>query len=248
MRVALVVLLALGCSESTEREPLLVFAASSLTDAFEELERAYEAAHPTVDVQSAFAGSQVLRLQIEHGAPADVFASADPMHVEALVESHHAEGAQTFAHNELALIVPRRAGAIDDFAQLDRASRIVVGTPNVPVGRYTQQLLERTRATHGEAFISAVRGAIVSEESNVRLVRAKVELGEADAAFVYRTDVSEGVRAVSIPDELRVSADYPIALLRGSEHPEAARTFVDFVRGPDGRAILERRGFRVEAP
>lgn len=247
-RAALALLLLAACSDQ-ERTPLVVFAASSLTEAFGELEHAFEAAHPSVDLQPTFAGSQALRLQIAHGAPADVFASADLAHVAALVEAGSLEAPETFAHNELALIVPDRPGAIERFEELDRAERIVVGAPSVPVGRYTERLLERAATTHGEPFAGAVRAAVASEETNVRLVRAKVALGEADAAFVYRTDVAGGsVRSVPIPEELRVRARYPIALVGLTEHRADASAFVAFVRSPEGRAILEHHGFHTEAP
>ena len=250
MRAAVaLLLLAAGCSSEPDRTPLVVFAASSLTEAFGELERAFERAHPGVDVEPTFAGSQVLRLQIEHGAPADVFASADPAHVDALAEAGLLDAPQTFASNELALIVPR-ASTIERFEDLGRARRIVVGAPSVPVGHYTRALLERAMATHGESFVSAVRASIVSEETNVRLVRAKVELGEADAAFVYRTDVTnaQGIRSIPIPPELRASADYPIAVAARSDHRTEASAFVAFVGSSEGRAILERHGFLAETP
>jgi len=250
VRIAVALLLVVACSDAPERAPLVVFAASSLTEAFQELEGAFEASHPDIDVQPTFAGSQVLRLQIEHGAPADVFASADPAHMEPLLDDGIVQAPQTFASNELALIVPERDDAIESFADLDRARRVVVGAPSVPVGRYTRALLERALATHGDTFVSTVRGAIASEELNVRLVRAKVQLGEADAAFVYRTDVAHatGIRSLPIPPELQQRAAYPIAVVARSERRSEASAFVDFVRGVEGRAILERHGFGAEAP
>lgn len=241
---ALLLLLVVGCADDGDRTPVVVFAASSLTESFEALERAYESAHPAIDVQPTFAGSQVLRLQIEHGAPADVFASADAAHMDALAD--RVEQVQVFAHNELALIVPKDS-PLRRFDELERARRIVVGARTVPVGRYTRLLLERAETTHGETFVGVVRAAIASEETNVRLVRAKVQLGEADAAFVYRSDLNDEVRAVPIPDELRVGADYPIAIVGRGEHRAEAMAFVAFVRGAEGRDILERHGFRAEA-
>jgi len=241
---SLAVVLALGCSDEEAREPLVVFAASSLTEAFGELERAYEAAHPAVDVQLTFAGSQVLRLQIEQGAPADVFASADPSHLEALRSAGAVQSPAPFAASGLALIVSADS-PIERFEDLDRAERLVVGAPTVPVGRYTRELLERAEATHGAAFVQRIGANVVSEESNVRLVRTKVALGEADAAIVYRTEIGD-LRSVPIPPELDVRATYAVAATSDAVPRRRARAFVAFVRSPAGQAILEAHGFRPE--
>ncbi len=236
--------LLLGCSGDAEREPLVIFAASSLTDAFEVLAREFEAAHPAIDVQPTFAGSQVLRLQIEQGAPAEVYASANWRHVEALREAGLVTEPRPFAAGGLALIVPDDS-PIERFEHLDRAERIVVGAPSVPIGRYTRALLERAEATYGASFVDSVRAHVASEESNVRLVRAKVELGEADAAFVYRTD-ARGLRTVPIPPPLDLRARYAIAVTTGADHRNEAVAFVAFVRSAAGQAILRAHGFLPE--
>jgi molybdate transport system substrate-binding protein len=242
-----------GCksdrSEANSAKVLSVFAASSLTEAFHDLERGFETLHPGVDVKLTFAGSQVLRLQIEQGASADVFASANESHMRALIAARHVAGSQVFARNELVVIVPKNNPAgIDAFADLGKASRIVIGTANVPVGIYTRQVLDRAGRELGEAFIDAVKRHIVSEESNVRLVRAKVELGEADAAMIYRTDAapSDRVRVVSIPSALNVRASYPIGSLTRAPHASEATAFVTYVVSPAGREILARHGFLTD--
>lgn len=235
--------------EASEKTELAVFAASSLTEAFGDLERGFEASHPDVDVQLTFAGSQVLRLQIEQGAAVDVFASANESHMQALVDHRLVEAPRVFARNELVVIVPTRNPAgIESFSDLTGASRLVIGTDNVPVGIYTRQALERARAELGDTFVTQVLGRVVSEESNVRLVRAKVELGEADAAIVYRTDAasSEQVRVVSIPDPLNVRASYPIGALTRAAHGPDAQAFVAYVLSPQGREVLARHGFVTE--
>ena len=138
VRAALVLLahlLLAGCSRGeAETATLRVFAASSLSDAFEELAQAFEKANPDTKVSLVFAGSQVLRLQIEQGAPASVFASANTEHVRALARTGRAQGAQVFAHNELVVIVPRdNPAGIHRFEELPRARRLVIGTETVPV-------------------------------------------------------------------------------------------------------------------
>ncbi len=231
---------------ASQRAPLVVFAASSLTEAFVDLAHEYEAAHPEVVVRLNFAGSQVLRLQLEQGAQADVFASADESQFGALVAAQRISESAVFARNELALVVPRdNPAGITRFAQLPQATRIVVGTEHVPVGVYTRAMLERSRAELGDAFYAAVRARVASEETNVRLVRAKVELGEADAAVVYRTDAlaSERVRRVPIPEGINVQASYPIGTLADATHPHEAARFLAYVRSAAGQDTLTRHGF-----
>lgn len=247
--VALALLALVGpaaCGEEPEGATLGVYAASSLTEAFRELETTFEAAHPGADVALTFAGSQVLRIQIEQGAPADVFASANPEHLLALVDGDLVREGHTFASNQLVVIVPSDDPAgIDSFDDLPRARRLVLGTPDVPVGRYARQVLAAADSLVGPGFQAAVLQSLVSEESNVRLARAKVELGEADAAIVYLTDAagSERVRTVPIPEELNVRAEYLIgAVERGLPSPLAA-AWIDLVRSAEGRAVLERHGF-----
>jgi len=246
--------LALGasCTRSNDaRVVLTVFAASSLTEAFEALERDFERANPGIDVQPSFAGSQVLRVQLEQGAPADVFASANEAHVRALEEAGVVVQPQVFAGNELVVVVPRgEAGAIASFEDLPRATRLVIGSPNVPAGAYARTVLERAAARWGRAWADRVRAHVVSEEANVRLVRAKVELGEADAAFVYRTDAiaSDRVDIVPIPEDLGVPARYPIARVARAAHPSEAERFIAFVRSEAGQRVLGEHGFLPGAP
>lgn len=228
---------------------LTVFAASSLTEAFDALAAAFEAAHPGVDVQPTFAGSQTLRLQIEEGAPADVFASANEAHMEALRSAGLVRDVTPFAENGLVVIVPAAdPDAISAFEELPRAERLVLGADNVPVGEYSRRLLANAGTRYGADFTARVLGNVVSEEANVRLVRAKVELGEADAAIVYRTDAVgvSGVRVVPVPADLDVRARYPVAVVSATAHPAVADQFVTFLRSAEGRAVLAQHGF--EAP
>ena len=239
-------LIASACARG-DPEPLRlnVYAASSLTDAFTAIERAFEAAHDDVDVALSFAGSQVLRLQIEQGAPADLFASANPDHARALRAERLLRGVRPFAASELALIVPLdNPAGIESFGDLTAAERLVIGTENVPVGRYTRAALRRSAAALGLEFEATVLSHVVSLENNVRLVRAKVELGEADAGIVYRTDAvaSTRVRTIPIPTDLNVRAEYVIGIVTGGD-AEPAEHWISFLLSPEGRAILGEHGF-----
>lgn len=242
MAMCLVAVAPSGCRSADSPEVVSVFAASSLTESFAEMERAYEAAHPGVNLRRTHAGSQVLRLQIEQGAGADVYASANPAHVEALVEGGHVATPATFAHNELVVIVPPdNPAGIESFADLTHARRLVIGTPQVPFGAYARAVLDRADADLGGDFRGRVLSRVVSEESNVRLARAKVALGEADAAIVYRTDVNDAVGAIPIPSAYSVRAAYPLAIATTAS-PRAA-SFRDFVLSSAGQDILLSHGF-----
>lgn len=259
--VGLLLATLLGCSRPASDEKagpagsasaaptrLVVFAASSLTDVFNDLEQSFEAANAGVDVSLSYGGSQVLKLQISEGAPGDVFAAADEVHMGQLVSAGLVEPSQTFAHNELVIVVPPDNPAhISELADLPHATRLVIGAASVPVGSYTRELLAIASTQYGASFEKDVLSRVVSEESNVRLVRAKVELGEADAAVVYRTDAaaSTKVKQVALPPALNVRASYPIAVLRKAAQPELARRWVSYVLSPVGKAALEKRGFLV---
>ena len=240
-------LLTASAFASGDPEPLRlhVYAASSLTDAFTAIERAFEAAHDGADVALTFAGSQVLRLQIEQGAPADLFASADPHHTRALRDARLLRGVRPFAANELALIVPLdNPAAIESFGDLTAAERLVIGTENVPVGRYTRAALRRSAAALGPEFEATVLSRVVSLENNVRLVRARVELGEADAGIVYRTDAfaSTRVRSIPIPADLNERAEYVIGIVKDGDTDPAER-WITFLLSREGQAILGEHGF-----
>lgn len=248
------ILTVLACSaacggDAVEPGRLNVYAASSLTEAFTELESVFESANPGVDVVVTFAGSQVLRLQIEQGARADVFASANPEHMQALVDSGLVGASLVFARNDLVIIVPPdNPAGIRELGDLVYAQRVVLGTSNVPVGQYTRRMLRLAAPSHEEGFEAMVMSRVVSEETNVRLARAKVELGEADAAIVYRTDAgsSDRIRVIEIPRDVNVLAQYPIGVVDRTTMRGAAEAWVSLVTSPEGRDVLRRHGFIVE--
>lgn len=239
--------IAVGCTRpEPNAAPLVVFAASSTTEAFRELAVAFEDAHPDVDVQLVFAGSQTLRLQLEQGARSDVIASANASHLRSLSEQGVVTDVGPFATNRLVVIVPRgNPAGLETFDDLPNAERIVVGAASVPVGAYTERLFDDAATRWGQAKTATLRRHIVSKESNVRLVRAKVDLGEADAAVVYATDAidHDGVEMIPVPEDLSVRAEYFIGrVVRSNAHP-AATSWIEFLRGERARGILARHGF-----
>lgn len=251
LRPSLVLMAALaGCGEawSVQQRVLRVHAASSLTESFQDLEAAFEAAHPDIDVQLTFAGSQVLRLQLEQGASADVFAPADPAHLQALARAGEVAQSEVFAHNQLVLVTPRdNPAGLTQFSDLPRAQRLVMGTDTVPVGAYARQALSIADTRVEPGFASAVMEHVVSFEPNTRLVRAKVALGEADAALIYRTDVTDDVdlNVIELPSDIDVQAEYAIGTLTDAENPEGAALWLAFLRSDEARRVLEKHGFRA---
>lgn len=251
--LVVIALLVLTLSASAQaRTTLFVFAAASLTDAFEDMAALFEADNPDVDVVFNFGGSSDLVAQISEGAPADVFASANVRQMENAVASGRIDGEpQIFAYNRLVLITPADNPA-RIFSLRGLASpgvQWVIASPGVPIRDYTETLFERLAADprFGEAYRTAAFANIVSEEQNVRQVVAKVALGEADAGIVYFSDVTPDLnsrlRAFPIADRLNTRASYPIAALSDSPNREAAQAFVAFVTSEAGQAVLERWNF-----
>jgi molybdate transport system substrate-binding protein len=209
-----------------------VFAASSLTDAFPKIDRS---------ARYSFAGSNTLAAQIRQGAPADVFASANTALPRRLYRDGLCSKPVVFARNALVVIVPRsnpaRVHSIFDLRKRD--VKLVIAAAGVPAGDYTLQVLKRLRLTR-------VLKNVVSRETDVRGVLAKVALGEADAGFVYSTDartVSRKVHATPIPTRGRPNVRYGMCAVTGSSHKAAARAFVKRVLGQAGQRILRSYGF-----
>jgi molybdate transport system substrate-binding protein len=226
---------------------LTVFAAASLRDAFGRVAEDFERAHPGTRVRFNFAGSPELRTQLENGAAADVFASADTRQMEGARSGALVGPSRIFATNEPVVIVPRdNPAGLKSFADLPAARRLVLATPEVPIGVYTGQILEKAKTRLGSDFPARVNAKVVSRELNVRQVLTKVALGEADAGIVYRTDAksaADKVQVLSIPPEFNVLAEYPIAVTAKPRQPELARAWVETVTGRDAAATLAEFGF-----
>jgi len=233
---------------------ITVFAAASLTEAFSEIADAFELDYPGIEVLLNFAGSQQLALQLEQGASADLFASADSHNMERVVEAGLVEAASVrcFAYNSLVVITPAdNWAAITDLNDLARPGvKLVLAGETVPVGVYSREALTKMGAdpVFGLAFLPQVLANVVSHEENVKQVVAKVRLGEADVGIVYQTDLTpanrDQLRRIEIPAAFNVWADYPIAVLRTAGQPEMAAELLDFVLGDEGQQILIKWGFQ----
>ena len=209
-----------------------IFAASSLTEVFPKIE-------PNATYN--FAGSDDLATQIQEGAPADVFAAASPKYPDELYAAGLVDEPEVFATNKLVLIVPKDNPAgiqsVDDLKNKD--VKLVIGAEGVPIGDYTRTVLENMGAND-------VLQQVVSQEDDVKGVVGKVALGEADAGFVYATDVkpvADKVTAIELPADAQAQVSYEIAVVKDAPHHDAAHAFVERVLGDDGRSALSEAGF-----
>ena len=231
---------------------LTIFTAASLTDAFKDMAAQIEQANPGTKLTFNFAGSPTLRTQLSQGARADVFASADePNMAGAETDGTITGQPQIFARNVLVVVVPvKNPAGIQTLQDLAKPNiKLVLTNKEVPVGNYARQSLEKMSQdpAFGPDFSKRVLANLVSEETNVRQVAAKVQLGEADAGIVYATDVTpairDAVRVIQIPPALNVIAKYPIAVVKGAQNEAGARAFIAYVLSPAGQTILVRHGF-----
>ena len=231
---------------------LTIFAAASLTGAFNELADTLRHRMPDLHIDINYAGSQQLALQIEQGAAADVFASADDRWMTVVRDSGLVSGEQpVFAHNRLLVIVPKTNPAqIEHLQELARGGiKLVLADESVPAGHYARVIITQLGLIRGYPtnYSAHVLNNVVSNEDNVKGVVAKVQLGEADAGVVYVSDVTPAVAKqvtrIEIPDAANVIADYPVTVLRHSMNPAAARAFVELLLSPAGQAVLARNGF-----
>lgn len=243
-----------GCARSRETRTtaLRVFAAASLTGPLEEIARSFESAHPGHAVELHFAGSQQLAAQLEHGAIADVFIPADTRWMTEVRERRgFAAEVPSIARSRLVLVTPAsdpaRVSSIGDLGR--HGVRLVIAADAVPAGRYAREAIHRLRRVDGFGDEFAVRALanVVSEEENVKAVLARVRLGEADAGFVYASDVtlaaSGEVRVHELPRAAQVWADFPAGVLDDSRQPEAARRFLGALTAPDAASTFARHGF-----
>ena len=215
-------------------EPLDVYAAASLAEVFPEIEP---------DANFSFAGSDELATQIREGAPADVYAAASSRYPQQLYEEGLVDEPATFTKNRLVLVVPKAnpsgIESVEDLLQ--PGTRLVVAAEGVPVGDYTRTVLE----TLG---LEKALDNVVSNEDDVKGVTAKVSLGEADAGFIYATDVTpvaDRVLAFELPDHSQPAIEYQVAVVADSDDKAAAEEFVEKLLGEEGRAALESAGFVV---
>jgi molybdate transport system substrate-binding protein len=244
------------CAE--QQKELTVFCAASLTGAFGEMGQMYKN-ETNISVVFNFDGSQVLRTQIENGAYADIFISANKKQMNTLKNEGFTNNSSitVFTKTKPVIIVPKDNPAkIQNISDLAKPGlKIVIGTADVPIGDYTLQILAKLAndSAYGPDFKKRVMANVVSNETNVNYITSKVALGEADAGIAYRSDATKDPAAkitkIEIPDKYNVIAEYPMSLLKQSKYPAQAKEFINLVMSDKGMVVLERHGFEpLKAP
>jgi molybdate transport system substrate-binding protein len=258
LTIPTVVLVLTGCGAAAEvardrgeeRSTLTVLAASSLTDAFGELEKTFEERNPGVDVRQSFESSSTLLTQIQQGAPADVFASAAEEEMDTAVDDGLVAGEpEVFVRNSEVVMVPTDNPA-NILSMRDLAApgtKLVLAEEGVPAADYAVEILDRANAEYGGGFKQEVLSNVVSREADVRASVNRVALGEADATFGYASDYTPDIRdrveIIEIPENLNTVATYPIAPLEDARSPGLAHEWVDLVLSEEGQRVLEEWGF-----
>jgi molybdate transport system substrate-binding protein len=231
-----------ACSPDSDRHELLVFGASSLTEVLRDAEDTFETANPDVDVRLNLAGSSALREQILNGAPADVFIPASSNIMQELFEAGEMVGniseVAVVAGNRIVIAVPPgNPAGVTGIESFERSELLLgVCNPSVPCG-----------ALASDSFaVSGVVPSIDTEEPDVRSVLTKVAEGELDAGIVYVTDVvaaAGAVQTVDLPQSAALGTDYGAAIVAGSDEPELAGSFIDFLTSGEGQKLFRIRGF-----
>lgn len=241
--------------EAAPLEPanLTVFAAASLTEAFNEIGQNFSAEHPGVTFTFNFAGSQQLAQQLAQGAPADVFASANRTQMNVAIEAGRVVSGteRIFVRNRLVVVYPTdNPAGITQLQDLAKPGvKMILAAKEVPVGQYSLDFLTKaiTDTAFSPTYVDDVLKNVVSYEENVRVVLTKIALGEGDAGIVYTSDITgdgaDKVGRLDIPDNLNTIASYPIAVISDSAYPTQAQAFVDYVLSPAAQEVLVKYGF-----
>ncbi len=231
-----------------------MLAASSLTDAFGELAKNFEKQNPGVKVKTSFGASSDLLAQLQQGAPADVYASADTEKMDSAEKDNLVAGEpRIFVKNREVVMVPKDNPAnIKSFQGLDKPGiKLVLAADEVPAAEYAKQILDKANSEYGSDFKKSVLSNVVSRESDVRASVNRVAVGDADATFGYASDYTPDVRdkakVVPIPEKLNIIATYPIAALKDAKNPDLAKKWVDLVVSNKGQSVLEKWGFEPAA-
>ncbi|HEV8546236.1 MAG TPA: molybdate ABC transporter substrate-binding protein [Candidatus Limnocylindrales bacterium] len=239
-----------GGTQNAGTTEVAIYAAASLQAALVAAKDAYQADHPGIAMTLAFNSSAALRTQIEQGAPADLFLSADTTSPQELVDAGLTDGAaRNFAGNSLAIVVPiANPGAVTSPVDLSRAGlKVIAAGDAVPISGYAKALISRLSGLPGypAGFVASYDANVLSREDNVKGVLTKIELGEGDAGIVYATDARSSTKVTTIPTppEASVTAVYAGVTIKGSAHPAETQRILDWLAGPAGQSVLAGFGF-----
>lgn len=242
-------LLAAACTDSSASSAppspatqLTVFAASSLSKAFDQIGQDFQALYPGVRVTFDYGSSTDLAAQIQSEGTADVFASASGTAMDTVQDDPGVSNRTNFATNQLTIITPPDDPAgIDSLQDLTKSGvQLILAAEGVPVGDYAREVLKNA------GILDPAIANVVSNEEDDASVVGKITAGEADAAIVYTSDIAaagDSVRSVDIPDDVNVVATYPIAVVTGTAYPDQATQFASYVLSTEGQDVLEQFGF-----
>lgn len=236
-----------GQPDFSDAPPLQISAASSLTESLNELQDLYYTMSG-VELNLNFGASSVLKTQIEQGAEADLFLSANFSHYDSLEKAGLIEKGKQFVQNSLVLAVAKDNTSIqkvEDMAQ--DGVKVIFANDDVPVGKYTAEILANYDKKYGENLSEKINANVVSKEENVRQVLSKVALGEGDCAIVYDTDITEDVkdkiRLVPIDEDCNVKGEYWVGLIKKDSPNPAAENFYDYLTDSEASSVFEKYGF-----
>ncbi len=247
------IMLSGGCSskhtDKVSKEEITVFAASSLTESLEEVIELFKQENPQVKIRLNVDSTSRLRVQIQQGVQGDIFLSANKEHYDVLKEQGYILEGEVFLYNSMVLIVPEDNPAhIENIEDLQNKCKLVLAQKEVPAGGYAREIIHSLSGPFGAEFEKKVLNNIVSEENNVKQVVNKVVIGEADAAFVYLSDVTQSVKqkvkVLSIPPEHNSRAEYWTSKLTKENQSEYAQRFYDFLISKEGQETFEKYGFK----
>lgn len=251
LMLSTIILIVGGCAQThpsvaDDQEELVIFAAASMTDGVNDIVEKYQIEHPQIKIVTNFAGSKTLRSQIENGAQPDIFISANEKHYAALLEDNLVNPGALLLTNSMVIAVSNESAAtIEGIEDLINPCQIVLAEEGVPAGDYARSILKNYADANDETFASQVMNQVVSQETNVRQVLMKVALGEADAALVYRTDVTDAVKdqvhVIDIDAKYNVIGSYYMCML--PESKLEAKVLFKYILGPQGDEILTDYGF-----
>lgn len=237
-------------SKENEKQEITVFAAASLTESMEEIVNQFEKENPNLKINLHLSSSSKLRVQIEQGVEADLFLSANQKHYDILKDKDFVLEGKQFLSNSMAVIVPKSNPAqIKTLKDIEKTCKLVIAQEEVPAGHYARQIIHSLSGELGENYEQKVLANIVSEENNVKQVVNKVVIREADAALVYKSDITKNtkdkVNVLEIPLEHNVKATYWIGQLKQSKDNKYAKQFYEFLLGEEGQVIFMKYGFKT---
>ncbi len=235
--------------ETTKQVNMIALVAANATDPLNDLIKIFEKEHQGVSINATYAGTHILRTQLENGAKADLFLSADIKHIEAVKEKGIIEQFYPVSLNKEVIVVPKNNPAnIHSLKDLGtNPVKLVIGVESVPIGRYTRQIFKNTNKTYGDQFSKKVLSQVVSLETSTKAVLQKVALGEAEAGIVYKTDVTpefkKKVKIISIPEKYNVYATNYIAVTKNAPNPELAEELMKKLLLDKGQAVFQKYGY-----